>query len=92
MAGAKTTIDHGEIQRWVEARGGRPACMSETAGGSEPAILRIDFADPEEPLEVISWDEWFDAFEENKLAFIYEDEEGSRFNTLIDRASANGAG
>jgi len=91
MAEAKTTTDHGEIRRWVESRGGRPAHVADTGGGSDPGILRIDFADPDEGLEELSWDEWFQAFEDNKLAFLYQDEDSSRFNKLVDRASSNGS-
>lgn len=42
-------------------------------------------------LEAISWDEFFKGFEENELAFLYEDEmkAGSqgRFSKLINRDS-----
>jgi len=89
---AKRTIDHDEIRRWVEARGGRPAHVTETGDGGDPGVLRIDFADPDDRLEQISWDEWFAAFDENKLAFLYQAEGESRFNKLVDRASSNGDG
>jgi hypothetical protein len=92
MAEAKTTTNHDEIRRWVEARGGRPAHVADTAGSGDPGILRIDFAEPDEGLEELSWDEWFAAFDENNLAFLYQDEEDSRFNKLVDRSSANGSG
>jgi len=52
-------------------------------------VLRIDFGAPEETLEEISWDEFFQIFDENELAFLYQDrtESGdtSRFNTLVNR-------
>ena len=92
MAEAKTTTDHDEIRRWAESRGGRPAHVTETAGDGDLGVLRIDFADPDDRLEEISWDDWFEAFEENKLAFLYQDEGTSRFNKLVDRANANGNG
>jgi hypothetical protein len=92
MAEAKTTTDHDEIRRWVEAHGGRPARVTETGGEGDPGILRIDFRDPDDSLEEMSWDDWFRAFEENKLAFLYQDEGESRFNKLVDRASADGSG
>jgi hypothetical protein len=85
MAEAKTTTDHEEIRRWVEERGGRPASVKDTGGASDPGILRIDFGEPEESLEEISWDEWFRAFDENELAFLHSDEDGSRFNKLVSR-------
>jgi hypothetical protein len=92
MAESKTTTDHDEIRRWVEARGGRPASVGATGDGDDPGILRIDFGDQDEGLEEISWDQFFDAFEENNLAFLYQDqtEEGgeSRFNKFISRENA----
>jgi hypothetical protein len=92
MAEANTTTDHDEIRRWVEARGGRPARVTETGGEGDPGVLRIDFADPDDRLAEISWEDWFRAFEENELAFLYQDEGESRFNKLVDRASADGSG
>ena len=92
MAESKTTTNHDEIRRWVEARGGRPASVRETGNGDDPGILRIDFGDQDEGLEAISWDEFFQAFDENDLAFLYqkETEDGgeSRFNKFISRENA----
>jgi hypothetical protein len=85
MAEAKTTTSHDEIRRWVEQRGGRPARVTETGGDGDPGILRIDFGDRDEGLEEIDWDDWFGAFEENDLAFLYQDEGDSRFNKLVSR-------
>jgi hypothetical protein len=66
--------------------------VTETAADGDLGVLRIDFAEPNDRLEEISWDDWFEAFEENKLAFLYQDEGDSRFNKLVDRANANGNG
>ena len=78
MAGeSKTTTDHDTIRKWVEERGGRPAGVKGTGGGDDPGILRIDFPGygaEEESLEPISWDDFFKKFEQNKLAFLYQDE------------------
>jgi hypothetical protein len=92
MAESKTTTNHDEIRRWAEGRGGRPASVRDTGNGDDPGILRIDFGDEDERLEEISWDEFFEAFDENNLAFLYQDEtEGggeSRFNKFISRENA----
>jgi anaerobic selenocysteine-containing dehydrogenase len=42
-------------------------------------VLRIDFPGGagEDQLEPISWDEWFRIFEENNLAFLYQDRKAS---------------
>jgi hypothetical protein len=95
MGSAQQTTDHARIRKWVEERGGRPARVAATApGGPEgqqgsAGILRIDFGEPDESLEEISWDEFFQTFEQHKLAFLYQDKtEGgqeSRFVKLVRR-------
>ena len=89
-ASATKTTDHETIRRWAEARGGRPAAVRGTGGGDDPGILRIDFEGTEpEGLERIEWDEFFDKFEESKLAFLYQEEteggETSRFFKFVRR-------
>lgn len=74
MGSATKTVDHDEIRKWVEDRGGRPAKVKGTAGPGGPGILRIDFGEPEDSLETISWEEFFDTFEERQLAFLHQDE------------------
>lgn len=93
MAEAKVTIDHQEIQTWVEERGGFPARVKGTADKGEGGLLRIDYPgySGEDRLEKISWDEFFTAFDENNLAFLYQEKleggETSRFSKIIDRDS-----
>jgi hypothetical protein len=88
-AGATTTIDHDEIRKWVEARGGKPAKVADTDGKKGSGILRIDFNEPDESLQAIDWDEFFEIFEERELAFLHEEETSggkrSYFNKFIDR-------
>ena len=93
MAGeSKTTTDHDEIRRWVEARGGRPSSVKGTGDGDDAGILRIDFPDAgdEGSLEEISWDEFFEKFDEKNLAFLYQEEtsggEESRFFKFVSRS------
>src|SRR4051812_41181431 len=71
---SKTTIDHDEIRKWAEERKGHPATVKRTAKGGI-GILRIDFPGyaGEQSLEEISWDEFFEKFEESNLAFVYQD-------------------
>lgn len=86
-AESKATIDHEEIQRWVEERGGQPARVEGTN------LLRIDYPgfSGEGTLEAIDWDEFFRLFDENNLAFLYQEEtkDGgeSRFSKFVDRDS-----
>jgi hypothetical protein len=62
-----------------------------TGSDGDPGILRIDFPGrgDDESLEEISWDEWFEAFESNRLAFLCQEEtkegEESRFSKLVSR-------
>jgi hypothetical protein len=85
-----TTTDHGKIRKWVEERGGRPASVKGTGKG-EPGVLRIDFPGygDDSKLEEISWDEFFDKFEESDLAFLHQDKtaggETSRFFKFVSR-------
>jgi len=88
MAEAKTTTDHNEIKKWVEDREGRPSRVKGTDD-----LLRIDFPSDvgDQDLEKISWDDFFKAFDENGLTFLYQDEKDSRFNKFInDNAKAAG--
>jgi hypothetical protein len=88
-----TTTDHDEIRRWVEERDGRPAGVKGTGDGDDPGVLRIDLPGGagEESLEPISWDAWFEKFEEQGLAAILQerkaDGEPSTFIKLVSRDS-----
>jgi hypothetical protein len=91
---AQTTTDHETIRRWVEERGGGPARVKATGDGEDPGILRIDFPgySGKDSLESIEWDAFFQWFDENGLAFLYQDRtkggRQSRFNKLVARAAA----
>lgn len=91
MSHSSTTTNHEEIRKWAEERGGRPSRVRDTGGKQDPGILRLDFGDQDDGLEEISWDEFFEKFEESKLALLYEDATAggrkSRFNKLISRSS-----
>ena len=71
----KTTTDHDEIRRWAEERGGRPALALEQQ--DQPLGLRIEFPEDrgkEDELQLISWEEFFEKFDEDNLVFLYRDE------------------
>ena len=94
QASSQTTTNHNEIRKWVEERGGHPAKVKGTEKGKSSGVLRIDYPgySGEDRLEEISWEEFFEGFEENKLAFLYQektsDGELSRFSKLVDRNAA----
>jgi len=88
---SNTTTDHDEIRRWVEEHGGKPVTVRGTGDGDDAGVLRIDFPGGagEDELEPISWEEWFEKFDENNLAFLYQEEkasgEDSTFFKLVSR-------
>jgi hypothetical protein len=99
MAGSsKTTTDHTVIRTWAEERGGKPVTVRGTGGDDEPGVLRIDFPGGagSDRLEEISWDEWFEKFDEKNLAFLYQEEkasgEESTFFKLVSRETAKEKG
>ncbi len=91
MAEANITTDHKTIRTWAEERGGQPATVRGT-GKKEPGILRLDFEPRDEALEPISWDDFFDKFDEADLAFLYQEEtrdgKPSRFHKFVARETA----
>lgn len=88
---SSTTTDHDSIRRWVEARNGRPATVTDTGDSDDPGVLRIMFegGDDHDRLEEISWEKFFETFEENELAFLHQDEtkdgDVSRFFKFVRR-------
>lgn len=86
MSSSDTTTDHDTIRKWVEKREGRPSVIRTKGKGG---VLRIDFGDKEEAFEELDWDAFFKIFDENKLAFLYQDKTAdggtSRFNKFVDR-------
>src|SRR5690349_3795463 len=93
-ASSRTTTDHDEIRQWAEERGGRPSCVRNTGGDGDIGILRIDFPgySGEGSLEEISWDDWFDKFDERRLALLFQETtaggQRSNFNKLVSRQTA----
>ena len=100
-ASAHMLTDHDEIRRWAEERRGQPACVRGTGGANDVGMVRIDFPgySGEGSLEPISWNEWFEKFDERKLGLLVQDTtargQKSNFNKLVSRSSAaraNGGG
>lgn len=92
----KRTTDHDEIMRWVEERGGNPATIEGTPNEGESAgLLRIDFPGgaTNPPLKPISWNAFFEKFDNEDLVMLYQDEkvsgEGSTFCKFVSRATAD---
>lgn len=89
MSSATTTTDHDAIRKWIEQRDGKPSKVTGTEDDQGEGILRVDFAEPDDKLEPISWEEFFETFEDRKLAFLHQDKteggEVSRFFKFVNR-------
>jgi hypothetical protein len=91
---SKLTTDHDQIRKWVESRGGKPACVKGTGSKKDTGTLRLDFPgySGEGKLQEISWDEFFEQFDASGLALLYQEKtkggEKSNFNKLVNRAKA----
>jgi hypothetical protein len=92
---AESTTDHDFIRNWVEERGDWPARVKGTGRGKQDlGMIRIDLPDfsGTGTLVRIEWDEWFQQFDDNELAFLHRDLRHSdgeldRFNKLVSRNS-----
>lgn len=93
-AASRTLTEHDEIRQWAEERGATPACVRGTGGDGDTGMIRLDFPgySGAQSLEPIDWDDWFQKFDESRLALLVQDEtaggERSNFNKLIGRETA----
>ncbi len=89
-----TTKDHDEIQKWAEERGGKPSHVKSTGSAEDIGILRLDFPgySGADSLEPISWEQWFEKFDERNLALLYQEEtaggQKSNFNKIVSAETA----
>jgi len=65
----KLTADHAEIRRWVEEHGGYPGLV-EAADGRDRLAIAFEGDDD----GAVSWDEFFERFDRESLAFAYDPE------------------
>lgn len=93
-AKSRMLTDHREIRRWAEERRARPAAVKSTLNDDYIGMIRLDFPGyrGEDWLEEISWDEWFEDFDDRNLALFVHDEaadgEPSNFHKLVRRETA----
>ena len=67
------TQSHEVIKHWAEERGGKPATVPGTEHDGHPGVLRFNFPGyGGQSLEEISWDDWFKAFDERHLVFLFQ--------------------
>lgn len=91
---AFSTTDHNVIRDWADDRGGLPAVIKNPATPEEE-LLRVhflDMGDDDDLFRIISWQEFFELFEERQLEFIYQEYakngEKSFFCKLVKRKSS----
>src|SRR5690625_1572157 len=90
-AESKTTTEHDQIRKWAEQHGGKPAVVRGTDDSGTSGILRIDFPGGagEDELKHIEWDDWFERFDKENLAYLYQEEKAdgshSTFFKLVSR-------
>jgi hypothetical protein len=68
------TTHHEVIKEWAEERDATPATVPGTEHGDHLGVLRFDFGgDSGDELRHVSWDEWFNTFDDRRLNFIYQE-------------------
>lgn len=88
---SKTTDNHNTIKKWVEDRYGEPALVDGIVDkGKAGEMLRINFHDRStESLNVISWELFFEIFEDNNLELLYQEEttdgDESKFYKFVNK-------
>ena len=93
-ASSRPLTDHEEIRQWAEERGAKPTCVRGTGSNNDVGMIRLDFPGytGANKLEEISWDDWFEKFDENGLALLVQERtargQRSNFNKLVSRETA----
>lgn len=88
---SKTTTDHETIRRWAEKRKAVPTTVARTRSAKDVGVIRLDFPgfSGEGSLAAISWDEFFDKFDDEGLAFVFQEKTAagkrSNFNRFVKR-------
>ncbi len=68
-----TTRDHDVIRKWAETRGAQPA-SSIRQEGHGIGVLRLELpGDAGGRITHIDWTDWFRAFDERDLCFVYQE-------------------
>lgn len=79
MSDRKVTTDHREIKKWAKEHKAVPAIIDDEKAGADEVGIRLDFPGDydekyldKQDTHDIKWSEFFDIFEDKKLAFIYD--------------------
>lgn len=91
---SKITSNRDKIKSWVEKRGGKPAILCEEQPLTENhGVLRILFPgdDIKENVKVVTWDQFFERFDQSHLGFMYDEEQSENLhNSFFKFVSRNG--
>jgi hypothetical protein len=71
----KVTTDKKAIKEWVEERKGWPAVQIRANENGKEKILWVGFpgANTQKNLKEITWEEFFEKFDQEQLTFLYQD-------------------
>lgn len=71
----RRTVDHDTIRRWAEERSAFPVHAVAPLDRGDPRTLRIRVPGKRmrTRVEPIQWHEWFERFDEQRFAFVFED-------------------
>jgi len=83
------TTDHETIRQWVEQRSGTPAHITGQVDDDASSLYIVREDEEMEGLDPLSWDEFFETFDAEGLAFVYQDRDVGETDEwlydLIDR-------
>lgn len=68
------TRDHEDIKHWAQQRNAKPATVPGTEHDDHLGVLQFDFPGyGGKNLAEVSWDQWFDTFDQRNLEFVYQE-------------------
>jgi hypothetical protein len=70
----ETTTEHDTIREWVEERGSTAAQVTEPAGDDPGSLAIIPEGQMDDSVREVSWEEFFEIFEDEELAFVHQTE------------------
>lgn len=70
------TADPEKIRAWVEDRDGNPAIVVDEGDHSEKLLFDFPGENIDQDFQEISWEEFFDEFDQRDLVFVYGEEFG----------------
>lgn len=86
---SKITSLHDEIRTWVKARGGKPEIITSHTNNKRQLKIEFNNHKPSDTHHAISWEEFFNFFDNNNLLFLYQETTlagvQSRFYKFIEK-------